>query len=441
MDINKYLSVFNETFTIFCVFPLIIFLGLYLTIRLKGLQVSKLGLGFRHLLNKDADSNGNISHFEAISTVLAGNFGTGNISGMAVAISTGGPGALVWMWVMAFFGAAIQYVSCVLGVKYRLQNEEKEYVGGPMYYLSHGLGFRKLAILFSVLTLFAAVTVGNFAQVHSMSLPLQKIGVDPLLFGLVIAFCVAIVLIGGIERLAKFASLIVPLKAFLYLGVALIILLINYDKVGPAFLLMWTSAVNPDAVAGGLLGGGVYKIIATGFNRGIFATDAGTGIVPILQSSARSKHPVTDGLVTLVAPFMVMVVCTATGLILLISGAWQQEGLQSTNMVTYAFREGLGHPIGEYIVIAALILFGFTTILAWACCAEKAMGYMISDKWGHYFKYLYIALIPVGVFVHLDMVWILADICITAMLVVNIIGIAGLSKEVIADSHQYLKRT
>lgn len=437
MNINSLLILYNEYFTLLCVFPFIIILGIYLTIKLNVIQATKLKLGFSHLLDKDAECKGNISHFEAVSTVLAGNFGTGNISGMAVAMATGGPGALIWMWVMAFFGAAIQYVSCVLGVKYRVKNEEGEYVGGPMYYLSKGLGHNKLAILFCVLTLFASVTVGNFAQVHSMSLPLVRWGVDPFLFGIIMAVCVAVVLIGGIERLAKFASLIVPLKAFLYLGIACLILILNHDKVLPAFALMWKSAFDPQSVAGGVLGGGIYKIIATGFNRGIFATDAGTGIVPILQSSARSSNPVTDGLVTLVAPFMVMLVCTATGLILIISGAWQQEGLLSTNMVTYAFSKGLGHVIGEYVVIAALILFGYTTILAWACCAEKAMGYLWSDELGHWFKYIYIALIPVGVLVQLDLVWTLADICITGMLVVNLIGIVGLSKEVIIDTRAY----
>lgn len=438
LDIKATLVLINETFTLFFVFPSIILLGIYLTIRLRVIQVSKLKMSFSNLLGKKSDCEGNMSHFEAISTVLAGNFGTGNISGMAVAIATGGPGALVWMWVMAFFGAAIQYASCVLGIKYRTKNEKSEYVGGPMYYLSKGLGYKKLAGLFAVLTLFGAITVGNLAQVNSMMLPLESRGIPPLLLGCIMALLVSIVLLGGMQRMAKFASLIVPLKAFMYLGTAFIIICLNWEKVLPAFILMMKSAIDPHAIAGGVLGGGIYKIIATGFDRGIFATDAGTGIVPILQAGARTSNPVVDGLVTLVAPFMVMIVCTTTGIILLISGAWQQPDLQSTNMVTYAFREGLGSQIGEYVVIVALILFGYTTILAWACCADRAIAYLQKGGSTAWFKYVYIAFIPIGTIVQVDLIWTMADICITAMLVTNVIGIAGLSKEVIDDSRVFL---
>lgn len=435
--IKVILELFNQALTFYLVFPFIFILGLYLTVKLRGFQISKLKLSFFNLIRQHKGSQGNISHFEAISTVLAGNFGTGNISGMAVAISTGGPGALVWMWIITFFASAIQYASCVLGVKYRQKDEEGEFVGGPMYYLQKGLGFNKLAKAFCLLTIFAAITVGNFAQINSIALPLQKLGFHPFMCGVILALFLGLVLIGGIQRIARFASIIVPLKAFLYLAFALIIIGLNSDRVLPAFQLMFSSAFDGFAMAGGFLGAGTLKAITTGFNRGIFATDAGTGIVPILQSSARTEHPVVDGLVSLVAPFMVMVVCTMTGLVLLTTGAWTQPGLQSTNMVTYAFSEGLGHQMGEYVVIIALLMFGFTTILAWAYCAEKAIGYLWGNHWSKRFNYLYIVLIPFGAIIHVDLVWILADICISCMLVVNLAGVAGLSSEVIRDSRTY----
>lgn len=437
MNIEQLFKLFNEAFTLFFIFPGMILLGLYLTFQLKGAQVFKLKHSFSQLLQKKKGSQGNISHFEAISTVLAGNFGTGNISGMAIAVSSGGPGALVWMWVMAFFGAIIQYASCVLGVKYRTKNENGEFVGGPMYYLSQGLGYHKLAILFSVLTLIASVAVGNFAQINSMTLPLKEIGIHPLLSSLLITGCVAAVLIGGMQRMAKFASFVIPVKAFLYLGIGLIILFLNSEKIFPAFKLMFESAFDFSAATGGILGAGLSRAITTGFDRGIFATDAGTGIVPILQSGARTTHPAVDGLVTLVAPFMVMIICTMTGLILLISGAWQQPDLQSTNMVTYAFKEGLGSSVGSIIVIVALLLFGYTTILAWACCAEKAAAYLWGTKRGSWFKYFYVLLTPIGLLVHVNFIWTFADICITAMLATNMIGIALLSREVITSSRDY----
>lgn len=430
----------NQALTFYIVFPFIILLGLYFTLKLRGFQVSKLRLSFYNLLKRQKGSQGNITHFEAISTVLAGNFGTGNISGMAIAISTGGPGALVWMWIITFFASAIQYASCILGVKYRQSHANGEYVGGPMYYLSKGLGLNILAKVFCLLTLFAAITVGNFAQINSMVLPLEKMGVQPLFCGILLACILGLVLIGGIQRIARFASIIVPLKAFLYLAFAFTILCFNSHQIIPAFKLMFASAFDFNPAVGGFLGAGAFKAITTGFNRGIFATDAGTGIVPILQSSARTEHPVVDGLVSLVAPFMVMIVCTMTGLILLTTGAWEQTGLQSTNMVTYAFSQGLGHQIGEYIVVIALVLFGFTTILAWAYCAEKAMTYLWGERFAHWFKYLYIILVPLGAIIHVDIVWILADICITFMLIVNLTGITGLSSEVILKSQDYFRK-
>ncbi len=427
----------NQAFTFYVVFPSIIILGMYFTIQLRGLQVSKLKLSFFNLLKKQRNAQGNISHFEAISTVLAGNFGTGNISGMAVAISTGGPGALVWMWIITFFASAIQYASCVLGVKYRQKNAAGEYVGGPMYYLKNGLGLNRLAKAFCLLTLLAAITVGNFAQVNSMVLPLKNLGLHPIFCSIILAALLGLVLIGGIQRIGRFASIIVPIKAFLYLAFALIILCLNRVHIVPAFQLMFSSAFDFSAAAGGFLGAATLKAITTGFNRGIFATDAGTGIVPILQSSARTEHPVVDGLVALIAPFMVMVVCTTTGLVLLTTGAWQQTGLQSTSMVTYAFSTGLGHQVGEYVVIISLVMFGFTTLLAWAYCAEKAIGFLWGTHFAQRFNYLYIILVPVGAVIHVDLVWILADICITSMLIVNLIGITGLSSEVIRESRQY----
>lgn len=433
----KILEIINQGITVYLVFPFILFLGVYLTIKLRALQISKLKLSFLNLLGQKKDSKGNISHFAAISTVLAGNFGTGNISGMAVAISSGGPGALVWMWVITFFASAIQFASCFLGVKYRKKNEREEYIGGPMHYLKEGLGLNNLAKFFCILTVFAAITVGNFAQTNSMALPLQKIGLHPLVFGVLLALVTGLVLIGGIQRISRFASIIVPLKAFLYLSFALIVLCFNSEKILPAFQLMFSSAVDMHSAAGGLFGAGTLKAITAGFNRGIFATDAGTGIVPILQSSARSQHPVVDGLVSLVAPFMVMIVCTMTGLVLLTTGAWEHKDLESTNMVTYAFSSGLGHYTGEYVVIIALVLFGFTTILAWAYCAEKALEELWGSKTALKFNYIYILLVPLGALIQVDLVWILADLCITCMLVVNLIGIAGLSSTVIHETRNY----
>jgi AGCS family alanine or glycine:cation symporter len=437
MDIKSLLESFNHGFTLFVVFPAIILLGLYFTLKLRFVQVSQMNKSFSCLTQKGEGNDGSISRFGAISAVLAGNFGTGNIAGMAVAIATGGPGALIWMWIMAFFGAAIQYASCFLSVYFRRKTDTGEFVGGPMYYLRDGLGYKRMAGLFAIFTIFGSITVGNFAQINSVVLPLAKMGCDPLYCSLVIAALVGIVILGGIQRIANFASYIVPLKAALYLGTALAVIIMNYQNVLPAFKLMFEHAFGFSSVIGGFLGAGVMKAITTGFDRGLFATDAGTGIVPILQASARSENPVMDGIASLVAPLMVMIVCTATGLVLLLTGAWQTD-LQSTNMVTYAFSKGLNSPIGEYIVTGALILFAYTTILAWSYCGEKALGYLIGPEKGRIFRYIFIGLVPLGSLMHVGMVWSLADIGITLMLVTNLIGIYKLSERVIATSRQHV---
>lgn len=430
----------NEWFTFYCLFPVVLVLGLYLSLKLNFVQITRFFLSFKCLLSKKQEGAGNISHFEAVSAVLAGNFGTGNISGMAVALTMGGPGALIWMWLMAFLGGALQYASCFLAVKYRTKNDCGEYVGGPMYYLEKSFGGKKAAIVFAFLTLFGAITVGGFAQINSMMLPLQRLGVDTVISSIAIALCVAVVILGGMQRLAKFTAMIVPPMALLYLGGALSILFMKMDLLPYAFSLMWQSAFSPQAAIGGAAGITVLKAISTGLDRGLFATDVGTGTVPILQASARSHHPVIDGLVALVAPFLVMIVCTVTGLALIVTGAWQQSGLQSTNIVIYAFEQQLGTIAGSSIVVVSLLLFGYTTILAWAYCGEKAAEYLFGKKRGRFFTYCFIALLPIGSCLQVELVWTLADLCITGMLATNMIGIASLAKEVIEESRSYFNK-
>jgi alanine or glycine:cation symporter, AGCS family len=445
MELKDLLENLNHSLTLYIVFPMIIGLGLYLTLKLRFIQINQLKTSFACLTKKNAGSEGNISRFEAISTVLAGNFGTGNVSGMAVAIATGGPGALVWMWVMAFFGAAIQYASCFLGAAYRQKNANGEYVGGPMYYLRNGLNMNYMGVLFALFTVFGAVTVGNFAQINSIVLPLEKLGANPLLCGIGLAVFVGMVILGGIKRIANIAAYIVPFKAFLYLGTAFLIIAMHYDQVLSAFSLMFQYAFDFNSVMGGVAGVGVLKAMTTGFGRGLFATDAGTGIVPILQASARSNSPVMDGISTLLAPFLVMIVCTTTGLVLIMTGAWQEPGLQSTNMVTHAFTQGLGSSIGGYIVIVSLMLFAYTTILAWYYCGQKAVEFLVGTKNARFFTFFYLALVPMGSIVQVSTIWILADIAITLMVISNLIGVMGLTNKVIqatenADTSLELER-
>lgn len=434
---NDLLGRFNEIFTLFFVFPFIVILGIYLSIRLRFVQIAKLKMSFTHLFKSEAQQEGNVSRYQAVTSVLAGNFGTGNISGMAIALAAGGPGALVWMWIMTFLGSVIQYSSCLLGVKYRQKTADGDYAGGPMYYLTRGLGLKQVGVAFSFCTILAAFAVGNFAQVNSMALPLKTMGFSPWLFGGIMAFFIGIVVLGGVNRVAKVCSAVVPLMGLLYLGAALTILGMHSQQLLPAFQVMFKAAFAEMPIVGGVLGYTVMKALTSGFDRAIFATDAGTGIVPILQSGARSKHPVVDGVVALVAPLLVMIVCTTTALVLIVTGAFREEGLQSTNMVAFAFEKVVGKPFGTIIVIIALILFGYTTCLAWASCLVRAVGFIFGRRLVRPFLYLYILLVPVGGVLHVDFVWVLADIALTFMMILNLIGVAGLSKEVVQDTQDY----
>lgn len=393
-------------------------------------------MAFSYLFKKQQGEEGNISHYEAVSAVLAGNFGTGNISGMAVALTTGGPGALVWMWIMTFLGSAIQYASCFLGVKYRQKNSAGEFVGGPMYYLTAGNRFRGIGVVFALIVIVAAFACGNFVQINSMALPLKNIGFSPLLAGTLLAIFVGIVILGGANRVAHVSSAVVPIMAILYLGAAIFILGLHSEKILPAFGLMFKSAISGHALSGGVAGFALMKALRTGFDRAIFATDAGTGTVPILQSGAKTKDPVIDGVVSLVAPFLVMIVCTVTALVLIVTGVYQ-AGFQSTNMVIQAFQGEIGPLIGPAIVIIALVLFGYTTTLAWATCLERAIEYLGGAKWVKPFLLLYIAAIPLGTILQVEFVWVLADVSLTGMMILNLIGVTRLSTEVIQENRKF----
>lgn len=434
---NQIFSVLNQNLTFFFVFPVIVALGVFLTIKLKALQVTRLKLSLSSMVSSEKEQAGNISNYQAIAAVVAGNLGTGNISGMAVALTMGGPGSLVWMWVMALLGSIIQYSSCVLGAKYREQNASGEYVGGPMYYLQKGLHMKKTAALFAFFTLVAALAVGNFAQVNSIVLPLQAMGLNPLLCAIAVAALASLVVLGGVQRIAKVAASVVPIMALFYLGSGVVILCLHKELVVPSFWLMIKSACQGSAAVGGVVGFSVIKALSTGLERGIFATDAGTGIVPILQSGARSKDVVMNGISTLIAPFLVMIVCTMTGLILLTTGAVSKPGLESTNMVVFAFSKVFGNVGGVSLVLTALFLFAYTTIIAWGGCAEKAAEFLWDKKKARMFQYLYLLLIPVGAIARVDFVWIFADLAISCMLITNLIGIIGLNKDVIQETKRY----
>ena len=429
----NFLIQLNQNFTLFIIIPFIFLVGAYLTIRLRFIQILKIHIGISHLVNtkERKKEKGSISNFQALSAVLAGNLGTGNISGMAIALFLGGPGSLVWMWVMSFLGSVLKYAGCFLGFQYRHKNAEGEYVGGPMYYLSFGLKKKFLGVIFAICCIIAALFAGNFIQVNSITLPLENIGIPLPWIAVSLTLLTGAVILGNTQRLVRVVEVIVPAMAILYLAASFVILARYYDKIFDAFGLILSSSFNPVALAGGALGYGFFHALATGFERGILATDAGVGIAPILQSGAKEKNSIMEGLVAIVAPFLVMIICTITFLILIVTNAWEESGMESTNMCVWAFEKGLSSRWGGYTIVVTLFFFAFTTILAWSLAAKKAVEFLLGLKAVKIFEYFFLICIPLGTIAKIYFIWTMADISMALMLIFNLVGIIGLSNQVI----------
>lgn len=416
--------------TLGLIFPIIVVVGGYLTIRLRLVQVLQLKRAFSLVSTKE--NKGGISSFGAMAAILGGNLGTGNISGVAVAIVTGGPGALFWMWVMAILASTTKYVGCFLGVHFQKKNSSGEWVGGPMFYLKEGLKSRTLGILFCLFTISSALTVGNLVQVHALSLPIKDFALPPLAFGVILAALVGGVIFGGLKRFSHVVSALVPLMAVAYIATCLLILIFFRHNIGHSVGLIFSSAFGAAPAAGGFLGFSVLSAIRAGFDRGLFATDCGLGLAPILHGAVRdtskshdNRH--TQALISVLSPMIVMVVCTMTGLVLLTTEASQKTYLPSTTMCMEAFRIGFHSLYAGHIVSITLFFFAFTTILTWSFCANRAVEFLVGPKWVKPFQIIFILLIPIGVFVQDQAVWLVADFSTNLMFLINMVGVVALS--------------
>ncbi|MBI2792245.1 MAG: sodium:alanine symporter family protein [Gammaproteobacteria bacterium] len=421
--------------SLYVLIPLVGVVGLALSIRFGFVQCTHMTKAWKFFIGDRDPSGKRSSSFSAVSAVLGGNLGTGNISGIAVALTMGGPGALFWMWVMATLGAILKFVGCALGVLYRQKDEKGEYIGGPMYYLAKGLGLKGTAKIYCVLAILAALTVGNLVQMNSLALPFTQAGVPPLATGLVMSLIVAAVILGGLHRFSAVASFVVPFMAVGYIGSCLLIVLFNLDKLFPAIDLIFHAAFSPMALGGGVAGFTVLQGMKVGFDRGLFATDVGVGIDSIIHSSVESKSSLTEtaltqGLISTLSPLIVMLVCTLTGLVLIMTDTWIGTGLESTNLCIEAFRRGFATHFAGHIITVTLFFFAFTTILTWSFCADKAIEFLFSRKMIRPFQYLFVAVIPLGAIFHVKVVWTVADIFMNLMLVINVIGLIGLYRHV-----------
>lgn len=443
--------------------PLIVLIlatGIFLTVRLKGLQVSQLGRALKYMVKNEEGGEGEVSSFGALCTALSATIGTGNIVGVATALVVGGPGAMFWMWVAAF-GMATKYAEGLLAVKYRVVDATGHALGGPFYYIENGMGkqWKWLAKLFCVFgTMVGLFGIGTFTQVNGIASAVNNY-FDPdnawsvvlfgreyswtvVLAGIVLTICVGLVVIGGIKRIASVSQIIVPFMAVIYIATCLLIIILNISEVPAAFAEIVASAFGMRAVAGGAMGA-IMVAMQKGIARGIFSNEAGLGSAPIAAAAAQTKSAVRQGLVSMTGTFIdTIIVCTMTGLSIVITGTWN-IGLEGVAVTTEAFRRGLPFSSGVsgFILMLCLIFFAFTTILGWDYYSERCLEYLSGGKMGvvKTFRWLYILAVFIGPFMTVSAVWTIADICNALMAFPNLIALLALSGVVVTETKAFMR--
>ncbi|MDW0617483.1 sodium:alanine symporter family protein [Mannheimia haemolytica] len=431
--------------------PLLILIsgvGLYLTFSLKGIQLSQLGRAFRYMFKpeKGKGQSGDISAFAALSTALAATIGTGNIVGVATAIHSGGPGALFWMWLIALFGMATKYAEGLLAIKYRTKDRAGFVAGGPMYYIELGMGkkWRWLAKAFAFFgVLVALLGIGTFPQVNGITHALESTFDVPIIFSaIILTLIVTAIILGGVQRISKIATIVVPFMAIGYVIAALSVILLNMEKVPQAIITIVHAAFNPQAALGGAVGFTVMQAIQLGVARGIFSNESGLGSAPIAAAAAQTKEPVRQGLISMTGTFLdTIIVCTMTGLVIVISGAWAGD-VKGAELTTTAFTQGLNSSFGAIIVTVGLVFFAFTTILGWCYYGERCFVYLTRGRTQYIklYRLLFIALIASAPFLQLDTIWTLADIVNGLMAFPNLIALIALRKVIISETKDFFAR-
>lgn len=416
--------------------------GIYFTCKLKLLQLVKLKMAFRLIFKKQDNQDGDVSSFQALCTALSSTIGTGNIVGVATAIATGGPGALFWMWISAFFGMATKYAEGLLAIRYRIKDENEQMAGGPMYYLERGLGSKFLAKLFAFFGVAVALLgIGTFTQVKSISDAMKlSFNIPPVITAILLTIIVGFITLGGIKRIASVAEKIIPLMCILYIGGVIIILVTHLNMIPEVISLVIRCAFDPQAALGGGVGITMTIAMQKGISRGIFSNESGLGSAPIAAAAAKTNSCVEQGLVSMTGTFIdTIVICTMTGIAILLTNS-HTSGLEGAAMTTLAFNKGLFIPvIGKYIVNIGLIFFAFTTIIGWNYYGERCMYYLKGLKAIPYYKLIFIVFIAIGSFMSLEFIFILADIVNGCMAIPNLIGLIGLRKEVIMETVAYFK--
>ncbi|WP_338885224.1 MULTISPECIES: alanine/glycine:cation symporter family protein [Xenorhabdus] len=404
-------------------------IGIFMQIRLSFLPIRKLGTGFKLLFQKNEQrGEGQISPFNALMTALSATIGTGNIAGVATAIVMGGPGAMFWMWMTALVGMATKYSEAVLAVRFRETDKNGNYVGGPMYYIKNGLGKKWvwLGTLFAFFGSIAGFGIGNTVQANSVADVLQSnFGIEKTITAGILVVLVGAVLIGGIKRISDVAGKLVPIMTVGYFGAGIVVLALNLTAIPDAFVLIVKSAFTPVAAQGGFAGAAVWAAIRFGIARGVFSNEAGMGSAPIAHAAAKTQNPIRQGLIAMLGTFIdTIVVCSVTGLTIVITGGWL-TGQTGATLTAASFSTVI--PGGNYIVAVALAIFAFTTILGWSFYGEKCIQYLLGPKAIVPFRIVWIIALPIGATQSLTFVWLLADTLNAMMAIPNLIAIAFLS--------------
>ena len=417
--------------------------GIYLTLRLKLLQVVRLPKALSLIFKAKNHGEGDVSSFKALCVALAATVGTGNIVGVATAVKIGGPGAIFWMWMAAFFGMATKYAEGLLAVKYRSTDAKGNIAGGPMYYIRQGMGekYKPLATFFAAATILVAYFgIGTFPQVNAIVDSAEiSFGLSKVLTGAVLTILIAAITIGGLQSIAKVAAKVIPFMAVMYIAISVGLIAMNFDGIPAAVALIFESAFTGTAAAGGFAGSTIMMAMQNGIARGVFSNESGLGSAPIAAAAAKTKEPAEQGLISMTGTFIdTLIICTMTGLALVLTGVWQGDAAGAA-MTSAAFASAYG-AMGSSLLTIALVLFAFTTILGWNYYGERACIYLFGTKGVMPYRVIFIALIASGGFLKLEAIWILADIVNGLMAIPNLIALIALSGVVVAETESYLSR-
>lgn len=422
---------------------MILLLGthIFLTIRLRCPQ-RKLFTAIRLSIKRDKDASGDVSQFGALATALAATIGTGNIIGVATAIALGGPGAVFWCWITGVFGIATKYAEGLLAIKYRVQTPTGKMLGGPMYALEKGLGWKTMAILFALFTMIASFGIGNTVQANAIAtIANNTYGISPWIMGAVVCGLTAAVIIGGVKSIAKVCGMLVPFMALFYILGCIYILFVNHNYVWPAISLILKCAFSPEAAGGGFAGSSIMMVARYGLARGLFSNESGLGSAPIVAAAAQTRNPVRQALVSSTGTFWdTVIICALTGIVIVSSiiaypDISYHDGAALTKM---AF--GKIPYVGEPLLSFGLLTFAFSTILGWSYYGERAVEYLKGKKWSYVYRLLYIVAVYVGSIASLNIVWNIADCMNALMAIPNLLSLLFLNGILVHETRKYLWR-